>query len=736
MVEPKMIHRFLFTLSVFAFSLSAQQNAHVWSDYGGSPDNSHYSASTQITRQNVNQLKVAWSYPTGDNAGYLFNPLVVNNVAYVMARNNSLVAIDATTGRELWIHENLQGIAGRGINYWESKDHKDKRLIFQIHNQLQAIDAATGKSILSFGTNGFVDLREGLRGPAEEINRIQSGTPGKIFENLVILGSATGENFISPPGDLRAYDVLTGKLAWQFHTVPHPGETGYDTWPKDAWKYAGGVNTWGELSIDEKRGIAFFPLGSSTFDFYGADRAGNDLFANCILALDARTGKYKWHFQEVHHDLWDYDLVSAPQLITVKVNGKTIDAVAQAGKTGFLYVLDRVTGKPVWPIEERPVPKSDMPGEHASPTQPFPTRPPAFSLQKFNADDVNPLLPAEARANLRDRVSSARNEGLFTPPTTKDTIEMPGNRGGSNWGTTAANPAKGIVYVLSIDAPSILKLGKMQPTGNGGIGGAAAYLENLAGPQIYEQNYAACHGADRKGQGSAPSLLDITARMGTDVIETTLRNGQGQMPPFSFSEHEMEAVIRFLGTGVGFVAPGGRGGPAVASRPDASLVAGTGGAPAGQTAYASRKQLPNWGPMEGPAYPEGVDAPKERFFTGWNVLYDAVKGPWNKLTAYDLNKGDIKWQIPLADLQTEQRGVIATATGLVFVATGDGKVRAFDEDNGKLLWTGDLPAGSRSIPAMYEANGKQYLLISATQVVQGSTGPGVVPRQYVAFALP
>src|SRR5579862_110669 len=297
---------------------SAQQNRKSWSEYGGGPDNSHHVTLSQINKSNVSQLRIAWSYPTQDNSSYVFNPLVVDNVLFVLARNTSLVAIDATTGKEIWVHENLNGIAQRGINYWESKDRRDRRLIFQIHQQLQEIDAQTGLSIKNFGTDGFVDLREGLGRDLSTIYRIQSGTPGKVFENLIILGSATGENFISPPGDLRAYDVITGKMAWIFHTVPHPGELGYDTWPKDAWKYMGGVNTWGELSVDEKRGIAYFPLGSGTYDFYGADRTGANLFADCLLALDARTGKYKWHFQEVHHDLWDYDAVSAPQLVTVK----------------------------------------------------------------------------------------------------------------------------------------------------------------------------------------------------------------------------------------------------------------------------------------------------------------------------------------------------------------------------------------------------------------------------------
>jgi quinoprotein glucose dehydrogenase len=288
-----------------------------WREYGGNPDQSKFVVLNDITKSNVNNLKEAWFYPTGDENTYQFNPIVVDTMMYVLARNNSLVALDARTGKEIWIHAHLQGIASRGINYWESKDRKDRRLIFQMNNYLQAIDARTGKSVLTFGNNGLVDLKEGLGRDPKTLARVQSGTPGKVFENLIILGSSPGENYLSGPGHLRAFDVVTGKLAWTFHTIPHPGEFGYDTWPKEAYKYIGGVNTWGEISLDVKRGIAYFPLGSPTYDYYGGDRHGSNLFGNSILALDARTGKRIWHYQMVHHDLWDYDATAAPQLITV-----------------------------------------------------------------------------------------------------------------------------------------------------------------------------------------------------------------------------------------------------------------------------------------------------------------------------------------------------------------------------------------------------------------------------------
>ena len=392
-----------------------------------------------------------------------------------------------------------------------------------------------------------MNLRDGLRRypTAGPFGRIQSNNPGKVFENLILLGSSPGEGFLSPPGDVRAFDVVTGKLVWQFHTIPLPGEFGYDTWTKDAWKYAGAANTWGEITVDEKRGIAYFPTGSATYDFYGADRAGANLFGDCLLALDARTGKRLWHFQMVHHDLWDYDNTSAPQLTTVRHAGKMVDAVALAGKTGFLYVFNRVTGAPLWPIEERPVPKSDMPGEKAWPTQPFPTVPPPFAVQKFGPDDINPyILTAEERAHWKQVVDSAKNEGIFTPPSMRDTVSMPGNQGGSNWGTTASNPGNGTVFVLNLNEPAILKMSPEMPTG----GGRAAAGSAALGRVIYDRYCSTCHGADLGGAGNYPSLIDVTTRMGVDTVRTIVTGGKGPMPAFSsdIKELDMNNLVAFL----------------------------------------------------------------------------------------------------------------------------------------------------------------------------------------------
>lgn len=460
------------TLSVFLIPAALLAQDHLsWSDYGGAADSAQFTALTQITRANVSKLKVAWTYPTGDGRRYDFNPLMANGVLYVLAKSNSIVALDAATGREIWTYAMTPApaiITHRGINYWQSKDGKDRRLLFCANHALREIDARTGKEIKSFGKDGAVDLKEGLGRDPKSLTLVQPTTPGRVFEDLIILGSATNQGYGSGPGDIRAFDVRSGKLAWTFHTVPHPGEYGYETWPKDAWKTVGGANVWGEFSVDEKRGIVYLPTASAKYNFYGADRKGANLFGDCLLALDARTGKRIWHFQMVHHDIWDYDNATAPKLLTVMHNGKPVDIVAQLGKQGFVWVFNRVTGEPLWPIEERPVPKSEMPNEEASATQPFPTKPPAFARQKFTADDLNPYLTPEDRARFRDMILSARNEGLFTPPGTRTTIEMPGNNGGANWGGAAVDPGKGRLYVVSKDLPAFLKL-ERDPTVPAGV---------------------------------------------------------------------------------------------------------------------------------------------------------------------------------------------------------------------------------------------------------------------------
>jgi quinoprotein glucose dehydrogenase len=725
-----------------------------WGDFGGGPANSHFVTLDQINKSNVSQLEVAWFYPYATTG---FNPIVIDDIIYVLGRNNALIALDATTGKEIWIHERLNGMTSRGINYWQSGDSKDRRLIFSINGYMQAIDAKSGESIRTFGDNGIVDLRKGLARAEGTDRRVQSRTPGKIWKNLLIMGSAAGEGWVTPPGDIRAYDIVTGKRVWQFHTVPLPGEFGYDTWPKDAYKYVGGANNWGEMSLDEERGIVYVPTGSATYDFYGADRHGTNLFANCLLALDVRTGKRLWHFQTIHHDLWDLDNVSAPQLVTVQHNGTRVDAVAHAGKTGFLYVFNRVTGEPLWPIEERPVPKSDVPGEQAWPTQPFPTRPPAFAKQTFTVDDVNPwLLDPDQLEIVRERVAKARNEGIFTPPAMIDTISMPGNQGGSNWGTTAANPRKGLVFVVNVNEVAILKLEDVR----GRTGRPGTF-----GQQAYQKYCQACHGSDQQGAppASAPRLVDVTNRMDEDTVRAAVTGGKGTMRPVpGITDAELTAVLTYLTTPR---SPEGRGAAPPGSPPPPGPVIASGGVPLPPPRMPSELP-PTYAGIGGSGgnipYPENVAVPPVRYVTEYGVMASATKPPYTTLTAYDLNTGTIKWQVPIGDdLQTMARGgpsntgglgarngMVVTKSGLVFVAGSDGKARAYDEETGQVLWSGTLPGNSSGIPASYEANGRQYVVFSSVPRPTGRGGRGGrggaaapeiapdTPRGYIAFALP
>jgi quinoprotein glucose dehydrogenase len=710
-------------------------------DYGGGADSSHYSALDQIDKSNVKRLRVAWVYPTHDNRSYLFNPIVVGDVMYVLARNSSLVALEAATGKEIWIHENLPGLSTRGIAFWQSKDGKDRRLIFAINNYLEEIDARTGKSIMTFGNRGLVNLKEGLGRDTRSMSRIQPDTPGRVFEDLIIMGSSTGEAYLSPPGDIRAYNVITGKMAWIFHTIPHAGEFGYDTWPRDAWKYSGGTNTWGEITVDEKRGIAYLPTGSPTYDYYGADRIGTNLFANCLIALDARTGKRLWHFQMVHHDLWDYDATAAPQLLTVWHEGKPVDVVAESSKQGFLYVFDRVTGKPLWPIEERPVPKSEMPGEQAWPTQPFPTAPPAFARQKITADDVNPyILTADERASWRDRIATMRNEGLFTPPGMTETISLPGARGGSNWGTGAANPSKGLMYLTTQDWPTIYKLSATDPLGQRGGGNQESV--------IYEERCQGCHGAKgtRTG-GGPPPLAGISHRLSLESFRLTVHSGRGEMPGFADLD---DGAVRRLYTYLGGLSSPDSVNAALA--PKGPVVA-SGGAPGGLDTSPSIGG--HYSPLGGPPYPKGARAPRERYYTNWGLYPDqpyVIGPPWSSVVAYDLNSGTIRWKVPLGEdpkaaaegarnagaFMAEHHGMIVTSTGLIFVSASDSKIRALDEESGAVLWTASLPASAEGIPAMYQVGGRQYLVVSASSErgAQESPSQAAQPRAYVAFALP
>src|SRR2546426_11776434 len=413
-----------------------------WTAYGGGAHSSQYSALDQINKSNVSQLDVAWTFPVTGTV--IFNPLVVGRVMYLQASGSTLVAVDAATGKEIWRRQAQGPVGARGMNYWESRDRADRRLLFIAGGYLTAINAQSGDLIAGFGDNGRVDLRIALQRQAAQ--PLHTGNPGRIFEGTMIVSlPAQGASYDATPADVQAYDVRTGRIQWVFHSIPHPGEFGYDTWPLEAFKKSGGVHNGSESTVDERRGIAFISFGSPRFDFYGGDRPGNNLFGNSLVALDARTGTRIWHYQLVHHDLWDYDLPQAPKLLTIRQNGRTIDVVAQATKHGFLFVFERETGRPIWPIEERPVPRSDVPGEHASPTQPFATKPAPFARQTFAEKDINPYLPAAEREALVQRFKSLRNDGLFTPPSFEGSISMPGHNGGGNCATRPADAHRGEV---------------------------------------------------------------------------------------------------------------------------------------------------------------------------------------------------------------------------------------------------------------------------------------------------
>lgn len=707
-----------FLLASTAFAQTTDTAHATWRAYGGSEDGSQYSSLKQINRANVSQLKEAWHVPTGDARGYVFNPLVIGNTMYVLAQNNSIVALNAATGKQLWAHpldNKTPLVPTRGLAYWQSPDGKDTRLIFAVDNQLREIDATTGKSITTFGTNGNVDLRQGLDRNEAKLTLVQSYNPGRVFGDLIILGSATNEEYGSGPGDIRAYNIRTGQMAWIFHTIPHPGEFGYDTWPKDAWKTVGGANAWSGMALDMKRGILYVPTASPKYNFYGANRTGNNLYGDSLIAIDAHTGKRLWHFQMVHHDVWDYDNPNTPMLLTVTHNGRKVDVVAQTSKTGFLFVFDRVTGKPLWPIEEKPVPQDAMPGEHISPTQPVPTKLVPFSRQTFTSKDLSPYLTPEEHARLKKQIDAARNEGIFTPPTTQDTVEMPGNNGGVNYGGAAADPAHGYLYVVSKDLPAMLKLQlpPALPKGN---------TPEARGAAVYANTCSLCHGINREGKLPViPTLVDIDKRLTDEQIRQTVHYGKNQMPAFgSLPAADVDDLMKFL------------------KNPGLPMV---------ESNTATQA--------------EG-DPATLRYRSGFGFMFaesglPVIAPPWTTLTAYDLNTGNVRWKIPLGEVpELAEKGItntgshfpkvgpVVTAGGLIFTGTRDRKVRAIDSSTGKVLWEHEVDAALEGMPAIYEVNGKQYVVFCAaarattyTHAVPGhAASTDAIPGAYVAFALP
>jgi quinoprotein glucose dehydrogenase len=682
-------------VSVLLFGAD-KRSFDTWESYAGGPDSSQYSSLKQINKGNIKQLQMAWSYPIGGGA-LTFGPVVVDKTMYV-TKTGSIVALDAATGKELWTH---QGAPGKGMNYWESKDGKDKRLLYVTGGNLTAINAVTGATITSFGDNGLVNTTANSDRP---IGR-PGGNPGRIYENTIILAHPGGANYPpgTTPGDVRAFDVVTGAHKWTFHSIPRPGEFGADTWPAEYLPTAGGVHNWSEMSVDPKNGIVFIPFGTARYDFYGGNRKGDNLFANSLVALDANTGKRLWHFQTIHHDLWDYDLPNSPKLLTVRQNGRSIEVVAQASKHGFLFVFERKTGKPLWPIDEKPVPQSDVPGEYSSPTQPVPSKPPAFARQSFTEKDINPFIPDGEKQVLQEAFKTWRNEGLFTPPSLQGSIQMPGHNGGTNWGRSAVDPENGFMYIVSNEQPTLMRI--VAPDGPRGGGG--------------------------------PGL-------GTGAGDCPAPAGGGRGRGGAAGARGAAAPGAPAGAG-----PAGAAAPAAGAAPARGGAAGRGG---GRGNAVPAVPAANAGP-EFTRYNSPI-----AFMNSRSTGLELIGPPWSQLTAYDLNKGTIAWQVPHGEVtalarqgktglgsQAPRGGVVVTAGGLILAGTSsDRKFRAYDKDNGKVLWEIDLPAASEGIPAVYEVDGRQYIAIATggngylTQPCLATEPPipAPGPSEYRVYALP
>ena len=677
-------------------SIGKPRQANVdWPVYGGQVEGQHYSPLTQINQNNVTQLKVQWTYDTGEEGIVETNPLVVGRVLYAYTPTEKVIALDAATGKLLWKFDS--GVKAqhwaRGVSYWT--DGKENRIFAGVMNYLYALDPQTGKPISSFGEGGRVDLRKNLRGDYSA-HYISMDTPGLIYKDLIIVGGEMPETLPAAPGDIRAYDVRTGELRWSFHTIPHPGEFGYDTWPPDAWKTSGAANNWAGMSLDTSRGIVYGPTGSASFDFYGHDRIGNDLFADTLLALDANTGKRIWHFQGVHHDIWDRDFPSPPALLTVRRDGKRIDAVAQTTKTGYLYLFDRVTGKPLFPIEEHSYPPSTVPGEVTSPTQPGPLKPAPYARQLLTEDMLTNRTP-EAHAWAVEKFRTFRSDGIFVPfALNKQTVNFPGFDGGAEWGGPAVDPKTGVIYINA---------NEMAWTG-----GLTESRAASPGEAIYRSQCSVCHGTDRGGSPPAfPSLIEINKRLTDEQIIATIQQGKGRMPGFpGLSGTQLETLLQFL----------------------------KGQSPAGNSQPTSNVS------SEEPQYS----------FTGYQKFldpdhYPAIAPPWGTLSAIDLNTGNYLWKIPFGEYPAlaangmkntgseNYGGPVLTASGLLFIGATlyDHKFHAFDSRTGKLLWETQLPYAGRATPATYMVDGKQYIVI-ATGAVRFDPTPA--EGVYVAFSLP
>ena len=685
-----------------------------WPVYGGNKAGNRYSPLHQITPDNVKNLEVAWMYDAGDTrrGDIQCQPIVIDGILYGTTPDLQLFALDAATGRQVWRFVPPPGDRpnhNRGVIYWESG--ADKRILYTVGSGLYAVNAATGKPVVHFGKEGRADLHAGLQTiPGYDISQasVNATSPGVVYKNTLVIGSTVSEGGDAAPGHIRAFDVVTGKLVWVFHTIPQPGEFGYDTWPKDAYKQIGGVNSWSGMTLDEQRGVVYFGTGSPASDFYGGDRPGANLFSNCIVALDAQTGSLKWYYQTIHHDLWDRDQPCAPNLATVTHNGKKTDVVVQATKDGLVYVLDRDSGRSLFPVEERPVPVNGLPGEQPYPTQKFPLLPAPFTRQVYTEADL-PDPSSPAYANIRGRYASMQSANKFTPPDTTGTLLF-GYSGGAEWGGNAVDP-DGILYQNANEEPWELVMQNK----------AALFAGNGAnrltpGHALYLQHCAACHGQDRQGAGSEfPSLVNIEKKRPVDDIKNLLQTGYGRMPQFlNLSEGERNRIVSFV-TNTEKEQSG--------NKEQALNIPGA--AKASSFPYQPAYKIKTWKQFTGP---DG---------------YPGIKPPWGTLNAIDLNTGAFLWKVPLGEYpELAKKGVpttgtvsyggpLVTAGGLLFIGgTKDEKLRAIDRKTGKTLWEFQLPAGGFATPVTYEVMGKQYVVIAAGGGRNQQPG-----GNYVAFRL-
>ncbi|MBA2561668.1 MAG: PQQ-binding-like beta-propeller repeat protein [Chitinophagaceae bacterium] len=692
-----------------------------WTKAHGNSDGNKYSSLTQIDTSNVQQLQVVWEYHTGDadtsaHSQIQCNPIIVEGVMYGTSPMLKVFAIDAATGRQKWVfspydtitenkngHFNLNN--NRGVTFWsDGKD--DKRIFYTAGPYLHCINAGTGKLVTTFGNKGKIDLHDGLEMENVKDLFVTSTSAPSIYKDLVITGTRVSEAMDAAPGDIRAYDARTGKQVWSFHTIPHPGEPGYETWDDpDAWKYTGGANSWMGMTIDQERGIAYIPTGSASMDFYGGKRTGSNLFADCLLALDAATGKRIWHFQYIHHDIWDWDPPSAPVLLTVNHDGKKIDAVAQTTKTGFVFLFNRENGKPLFPVIETPVNTvTELAGEKLWPTQPIPQKPAPFVRQSLTEKDINPYLAKEEYEEIKKQLQTVNTGKMFTPQSKEGTIIFPGFDGGAEWGGPAVDPETGILYVNANEMAWILQMFDVD---------LKKKDENFgqAGLRLYKQNCMSCHGPERKGSGNYPSIVEAGKKYDPRSFVEFINAGRRMMPGFQHLSQQDKDVIAYY------------------------------------VLNKQTEQQQKYNPQL-----KAIDSfrllPYE--ISGYNkfITKSGLPGlapPWGVLNAIDLNTGEYVWKITLGeDSLFKSKGVKETGTenyggpvitkgGVLFIAaTKDGKFRAFNKRTGKLLWETALPAAGFATPATYQVDGRQYIAIACGGGKLGTKSGD----SYLAFALP